>query len=352
MMDSSPSMDPSPKHLSLPCLGSHTTFPETLSSSISSVLPPISSMKDCPLPSPHKVSSADVISFLKANDSIKCNNMTSKGEHCPSIPKIILNTAINARNGHSALNGAVVAEAKEVLSSYPQTSTFAANLGNNGGLKDSSPVAPPKNILGKMKGTENQCNRSEKLAPGAHRPDQLQLVLSTYFGNVEKPASKGTACPFANVEGQILIDTNLRIREMELLNEYTLSLQAEKDLLRQKSRIQWLKAGDRNSSYFFKAINGRCNRSKIHSITSDDVSLIEGDIPVKNEAIRHFQNILGCSMPVRHGIGTLGNIIDNVISNDQADSMDRDVTNDEIREVWMASKNICSRKLGILLVKT
>ncbi|KAK3212586.1 hypothetical protein Dsin_017292 [Dipteronia sinensis] len=38
-------------------------------------------------------------------------------------------------------------------------------------------------------------------------------------------------------------------------------------------------------------------------------------------------------MPVRHGIGTLSNTIDNVISNDQVDSMDRDVTNDEIREV-------------------
>ncbi|KAK2652910.1 hypothetical protein Ddye_012766 [Dipteronia dyeriana] len=60
---------------------------------------------------------------------------------------------------------------------------------------------------------------------------------------------------------------------------------------------------------------------------------LQGDIPVKNEAIHHFQNILGFSMPVRHGIGTLNNIIDNVISNDHADSMDRDVTNDEIREV-------------------
>ncbi|KAK3189452.1 hypothetical protein Dsin_029013 [Dipteronia sinensis] len=37
-------------------------------------------------------------------------------------------------------------------------------------------------------------------------------------------------------------------------------------------------------------------------------------------------------MPARHGIGTLSNIIDNFISNDQADSMDRDVTNDEIHE--------------------
>ncbi|KAK3193368.1 hypothetical protein Dsin_024678 [Dipteronia sinensis] len=123
------------------------------------------------------------------------------------------------------------------------------------------------------------------------------------------------------------------MREKKLINDYTLSLQAEEDLLRQKSRIQWLKAGDRNSSYFFKAINGRRNRSKIHSINGDDGSLIEGGIPVKNEVIRHFQNILGCSIPARHGIGILSNIIDNVISNDQANSMDRDVTNDEIRQL-------------------
>ncbi|KAK3204556.1 hypothetical protein Dsin_018602 [Dipteronia sinensis] len=94
------------------------------------------------------------------------------------------------------------------------------------------------------------------------------------------------------------------------------------------------KAGDRNSSYFFKAINGKRNRSKIHTITGDDGSLTEGDILVKKEAIRHFQTILGCPRPVSHGIGsTLSNINDKVISNGQADFMGRDVTDDEIREV-------------------
>ncbi|KAK3204566.1 hypothetical protein Dsin_018612 [Dipteronia sinensis] len=94
------------------------------------------------------------------------------------------------------------------------------------------------------------------------------------------------------------------------------------------------KAGDRNSSYFFKAINGKRNRSKIHTITGDDGSLTEGDILVKKEAIRHFQTILGYPRPVSHGIGsTLSNIIDKVISNGQADFMGRDVTDDVIREV-------------------
>ncbi|KAK2655059.1 hypothetical protein Ddye_008111 [Dipteronia dyeriana] len=84
------------------------------------------------------------------------------------------------------------------------------------------------------------------------------------------------------------LNSNLRNQENELISYYTLTLQAEEDLLRQKSRIRWLKAGDLNSSYFFKAINGKRNRSKIRSFTGDDGSLIEGDIPVKNEAIRHF----------------------------------------------------------------
>lgn len=129
------------------------------------------------------------------------------------------------------------------------------------------------------------------------------------------------------------LDASLRMQEKELMSSYTMALQTEKDFLRQKSRVQWLKAGDRNSSYFFKAINGRRNRSKILSITGKDGSLIEGHTQVKSKAIRHFQNILGSSMPSRHGSCSLRNVIDKHISNDQADFMSREVTNDEIREV-------------------
>ncbi|KAK2658719.1 hypothetical protein Ddye_005252 [Dipteronia dyeriana] len=85
------------------------------------------------------------------------------------------------------------------------------------------------------------------------------------------------------------------------MSSYTLALQTEEDFLRQKSRVQWLKAGDR-------------------------------DTHVKSEAIRHFQNILGCSMPSRHGSRSLRNVIEKQISNDQADYMSREVTNDEIHK--------------------
>ncbi|KAK3229875.1 hypothetical protein Dsin_001756 [Dipteronia sinensis] len=236
MVDSSPSMDSSPKQSSLPCLGSkkpstsysmvlttgstmeNPPLPETPSSSISRVLPPISTMKDRHFPSPHVVSLAGVTSILKANDSIKCNNGSSKGRHCSSISKLILNKAItHAKIGHKSLNLAVVAEAKGVLSSCPRTSTFAANLGNNGGPEDSSFVAPSKNILGKINGTAEQCDRSKKHCIGAHRPDQLHHVPFSSFGNVEKLASKGEAGPSVNFESQkVHLDKVSSLRNSEL----------------------------------------------------------------------------------------------------------------------------------------
>ncbi|KAK3193372.1 hypothetical protein Dsin_024682 [Dipteronia sinensis] len=65
----------------------------------------------------------------------------------------------------------------------------------------------------------------------------------------------------------------------------------------------------------------------------EDGSLIECDVSVKNEAIRHFQKILSCSVPSLNGAGTLQTIIHNHISNDQADLINRGVTNEEIHDV-------------------
>ncbi|KAK0575398.1 hypothetical protein LWI29_038493 [Acer saccharum] len=276
MVVSPPSMDSSPKHSSLPCIGSkkpstsysvpptsstmeNPPLPKTPTSSISSVLHP--TMKDHSFPSPHEVSSGGVISILKANDSIKCNNGSNKREHLPSLPKLILNKSLNHGGaGRSSLNLATVAEAKRVLPSNnggledsnfvapfknvlgkmngtmdqgnkpekpdlgnPRNLTSATILGNNGGLEDSNFISPFKNMLGKMNGATDQGNNggledSSSVAPfknmlgkmngttnegnGAHRPNLLHHVPFSSFGNVEKPASKGEACLSTNVKGQ------------------------------------------------------------------------------------------------------------------------------------------------------
>ncbi|KAK3184889.1 hypothetical protein Dsin_032175 [Dipteronia sinensis] len=232
MVDSSPSMDPSPKHLSLPCLGSkrlstpyslvlppgstmeNPPFSKAPSFSTSIVLLPTPCLQDRPLPSPHIVSSTGVSSILYANDSIECSNGSTKRGHGFSIPKLVLNNAFNqARTGHSTLNRAVVAEAKGVLSSSPQTSTIAAILGNNGGLEDSSFAAHLKNELGKMKAPMDQCNRFEK----SNRSEKSAGMVEKSAGMVEKPASKGEDCPTAIVE-----DQKVQLQEVSSLSNYVL----------------------------------------------------------------------------------------------------------------------------------
>ena len=69
---------------------------------------------------------------------------------------------------------------------------------------------------------------------------------------------------------------------------------AEEGFLKQKSRIQWLKLGDQNTSFFHKAIKSRNARNAIKVIISADRGRIEDSEDIKQEAVAHYQNIL-CS---------------------------------------------------------
>ena len=67
---------------------------------------------------------------------------------------------------------------------------------------------------------------------------------------------------------------------------------AEEGFLKQKSRIQWLKLGDQNTSFFLKAIKSRNARNSIKVLTLASGGRIEDPEDIKQEAIAHFQNIL------------------------------------------------------------
>ncbi|KAM1735540.1 hypothetical protein ACFX12_014001 [Malus domestica] len=52
-----------------------------------------------------------------------------------------------------------------------------------------------------------------------------------------------------------VFDLQLREQEKLLLKSYSDAILAEESFFKQKARVQWLKSGDRNSSYFFKVLN-------------------------------------------------------------------------------------------------
>lgn len=66
----------------------------------------------------------------------------------------------------------------------------------------------------------------------------------------------------------------------------------EENFFRQKSRLQWLKAGDQNTSNFHRAAQGRASRNSIKQLTTEVGELLTSPEAIKKEAALHFQRFL------------------------------------------------------------
>ena len=69
----------------------------------------------------------------------------------------------------------------------------------------------------------------------------------------------------------------LREEEMVYAQAYKKASIDEEKLLQQKSKVQWLKEGDFNSSYFHKTVKSRVSRNRIVLIHDDLGNVYKGD---------------------------------------------------------------------------
>ena len=86
---------------------------------------------------------------------------------------------------------------------------------------------------------------------------------------------------------RILSDQDLKIRNSLQQDLWNASIAME-SLLRQKSRISWLKEGDYNSGYFHRIINHRRAYDAIPGISIDGVWVQQPNL-VKAAAVNYFQ---------------------------------------------------------------
>nr|GEZ41484.1 hypothetical protein [Tanacetum cinerariifolium] len=90
-------------------------------------------------------------------------------------------------------------------------------------------------------------------------------------------------------------NNTLREDELRVLKAYRAALKDEESFLRQKSKVEWLNAGDRNSKYFHNVLKGKRNRNIISYVEDMDGNPFYGS-SVGDQFIRHFMNVLGkCS---------------------------------------------------------
>ena len=123
----------------------------------------------------------------------------------------------------------------------------------------------------------------------------------------------------------------LRENEKSCLKNYHDLAVAEEGFLKQKSRVQWLKLGDQNTSFFHKAVKAHNARSALKVITMANGSRTEDPVAIKQEAVRHFQGILCSDEPSASRSEYLNSLDGFRWSPQHIDTLNKAISNEEIK---------------------
>ncbi|GKA98534.1 RNA-directed DNA polymerase, eukaryota, reverse transcriptase zinc-binding domain protein, partial [Tanacetum coccineum] len=122
---------------------------------------------------------------------------------------------------------------------------------------------------------------------------------------------------------------HLREEEYVFCNAYKEAARDEEMVLRQKTKIQWLKDGDQNSAYFHNSLKGRMFRSRIEVVYDSEGHKYEGDY-IAPKFVDHFSKFLGTEDEV-FPIEDPDSLFINKLDAQCADYMVRPVLDDEIK---------------------
>jgi hypothetical protein len=90
-----------------------------------------------------------------------------------------------------------------------------------------------------------------------------------------------------------VLDLDTHRSEPMLFQEYLRLAQAEESFLRQKSLIQWLNLGDKNSKFFFNLVKSHQCHNKILSIHDDNGTCLFDAKEIQHIIVNYFEKLLG-----------------------------------------------------------
>ena len=124
---------------------------------------------------------------------------------------------------------------------------------------------------------------------------------------------------------------NPMLREEELIYNYAYreAIEDEEKVLKQKSKIEWLKEGDQNNAYFHNFIKGRFSKSRIDYVYDEDGNKHSGN-DIAKKFVEHFHGFLGKEDDVFLVEDPEG-LFTKKISAEDVVHMIRPISNDEIR---------------------
>ncbi|XP_022042079.1 uncharacterized protein LOC110944741 [Helianthus annuus] len=133
---------------------------------------------------------------------------------------------------------------------------------------------------------------------------------------------------------QQLVDANpmdgtIRDTAAKCLRDYQVAAYDEECFLKQKSKVEWLCAGDSNTSFFHKCVKSRNARNKISCINDIHGNRFEGD-GITGALVDHYSNFLGTAQLVSRFDDD--DLFRNTLSQHTADQMVRQVTREEVKQ--------------------
>ncbi|KAK1406317.1 hypothetical protein QVD17_41611 [Tagetes erecta] len=127
-------------------------------------------------------------------------------------------------------------------------------------------------------------------------------------------------------------EESLREMEARCLRDFETAALDEEQFMKQKSKIEWLSAGDSNSAYFHRALKSKINKGRINSIVDSGGTFLQHD-EVSDAFVNHYKVFLGSESS--SVIVNRLNIFTSRLNSDIADAMVKDVSNEEIKEAMI-----------------
>lgn len=117
----------------------------------------------------------------------------------------------------------------------------------------------------------------------------------------------------------------------KLCKEYEETLVHEQDLWRPKSRIIWLKEGERNSKKFHVSTLVRRKRNKITSIINTHDEVIHNQFDIEEELANHFEKMFASSKIMSPISSPLDERWNTVISPEDQEALSQPISDLEIK---------------------
>ncbi|KAH1033042.1 hypothetical protein J1N35_045216 [Gossypium stocksii] len=159
--------------------------------------------------------------------------------------------------------------------------------------------------------------------------DKLKNWNKCVYGHISQ-RKRHLLHKLSNVQNAMDLSGSNSLRQQELVirEELKSILYHEEILWKQKSRCEWLKLGDRNTSYFYRRTIQRRNFYKITALREANGDWVFDSDTLKSEAVNFFQKLYG-ETP-----GSLRNLPHSAfpgLSSEDVDFLGKMVTNEEIK---------------------